>query len=72
MAGMDLTLPIGAASLFAAYVIGRKKWWGWLVSASTAVAWTAWGFHTSQWGLVLECVPISFIHLHNASKWRTA
>ncbi|HYE58576.1 MAG TPA: hypothetical protein VD948_08725 [Rhodothermales bacterium] len=67
---MDPTLPIGAAMVLAAYLVGRRLWWAWLLSAVGSLAWVGWGVYTGQLGLIVECVPSFFVHLHNARKWK--
>jgi hypothetical protein len=61
---------VGAMSIAAIYLQGRKIWWGWLVQLINQGFWLYIVVHSRLWGLLPVVVSISVLAAYNMVQWR--
>jgi len=58
---------IGVTGLF---VIGRGKWYGWLIAFLNECLWVTFALTTKQYGFLLGAGVYGTVNVYNARKWR--
>ena len=58
---------IGVTGLF---VIGRGKWYGWLIAFLNECLWVTFALTTKQYGFLLGAGVYGTVNVYNATKWR--
>ncbi len=59
-----------AVTLYAMWVIGNKKWWGWLVGLGNQVLWVALAVVFKTWGLLPLTACLIVLYTRNLLAWR--
>lgn len=59
---------IGVTGLF---LVGRRKWWAWCITALNEVLWIAYALVTRQYGFIFGALAYIGVHAHNMRKWRS-
>lgn len=60
----------GALSFVGMYLVGKKKWYGWVINLITNAVYIALNVHFALWGLLPGNVVMVFLFIHNAWKWQ--
>ena len=67
---MHLDYVCGALSLLSTYALGKKRAWGWAVSAATNALFLWLDIRFALWGLVPVAVIAGAMSLRNLIQWR--
>lgn len=59
---------IGVTALF---VIGKGKWYGWLIAFLNECLWVIFAITTRQYGFLLGAGIYGSVNAYHAFKWRT-
>jgi hypothetical protein len=59
---------IGVTALF---VIGKRKWYGWLLAFFNECLWVVFAITTRQYGFLLGAGIYGSVNAYHAFKWRT-
>lgn len=65
-----IPLATGLVTLYAMYVIGNHKWWGWLVGLGNQILWIALIVVFKTWALAPLTVSLIVIYTRNLVQWR--
>lgn len=57
-------------TLYAMYVIGKKRWWGWLIGLCNQVLWVTLAVAFKTWGLLPLTVALIVLYTKNLLGWR--
>lgn len=73
---MTLKLVISTATsvvtLFAMWVIGAKKWYGWAMGLANQALWVTFAVLFKAWGLLPLTAALIVVYSRNLLAWRTA
>lgn len=58
-----------AATLLSLYTIGKKKWWGWVISFLNNFVYAYMNAHLHLWGLLPVNLILIFIFAKNTKEW---
>jgi hypothetical protein len=59
----------GAMALLSTFVLGKKKWYGWLISATTNALFVVLNARAHLWGVVPVSLFCCILNLWNMVKW---
>ena len=62
-----LLSAIGVTGLL---MVGRRRWWGWLIAFTNEVLWIGYALVTRQYGFIFGAAAYMSVHIHNAKKWK--
>ena len=61
---------LSAVGVTGLLVVGRRKWWGWVVAFTNECLWVGYALATRQYGFIFGALAYGSVHLHNAWRWR--
>lgn len=61
---------LDAGGLTSTYIVGKKRWWGWVVWQGVNALWVVYAFTTSQWGFLPGCAIYAVLNWRNMVSWR--
>lgn len=59
-----------AVTLYGMWVIGNKKWYGWLVGLGNQALWIATSIAFAEWGLLPLSACLVVLYTRNLIRWR--
>lgn len=61
---------LAAVGITAMLLIGRRKWYGWLVGIFAETLWTSYAIESKQYGFILASFFYACVYLKNLFAWR--
>jgi len=58
-------------SILGFYLIGLKKWYGWLVSIIANIFWFYIGYKAQSFGMILNTTAFTILFGINLAKWKS-
>ena len=56
--------------LLGAFVVGRKRWWGWAILLVNTVLWGVYSIQSHQYGFIMASVFYAPLYTRNLIKWQ--
>ena len=69
---MKQTIPwiTSAVTLYSMFLLGHKKWYGWLIGLANQSLWLTTIFMFKEWGLLPLTACLIVLYAHNLRRWR--